>query len=370
MQEAISLKWIDAEVDVAVAGSDVAGDSPGSADGAREVATVAAVAGAGTSPPRRSSRPLSSPPLAPMEPLGTKIRRLRRRLGLTLDDLAGRTGISKPYLSLIETGRVPNPPSDEKLRRLEQALGFPAGELVSQAHLQRTPRDVRAVLQKLIEEGRQKAEEGSGFGVQGSGKEGKDGKEAKAPAGDSDPGKNGSAASLSTQHSALSTTINLDDAYLSGVLQDLVGRSSGDVEQVRANAVPVINRVSAGYPKDFTDMGYPPRVADAYIGCPDLSDPDAFAARVHGDSMVPKYREGDIVIFSPAANWRDGNDCFVRFDDGQTTFKRVFTEKNDSGGPVLRLQPRNERYRPQVVPSEKISGLYKAVYQYRRVDED
>ena len=32
-----------------------------------------------------------------------------------------KTGISKPYLSLIETGRVPNPPSDEKLRRLEQA---------------------------------------------------------------------------------------------------------------------------------------------------------------------------------------------------------------------------------------------------------
>ena len=45
--------------------------------------------------------------------------RQRRRLGFTLDDLAGRTGISKPYLSLIETGRVPNPPSDEKLRRLE-----------------------------------------------------------------------------------------------------------------------------------------------------------------------------------------------------------------------------------------------------------
>src|SRR5450432_3317977 len=86
-----------------------------------------------------------------MEPLGPKLRRQRRRLGLTLDELAGRTGISKPYLSLIETGRVPNPPSDEKLRRLEQNLGFTAGELLSQAHLQRTPRDVRAMLQKLMQ---------------------------------------------------------------------------------------------------------------------------------------------------------------------------------------------------------------------------
>src|SRR5215213_11011461 len=86
-----------------------------------------------------------------MDSLGTKIRRHRRRLGLTLDELSGRTDISKPYLSLIETGRVPNPPSDEKLRRLEQTLGFTPGELITQAHLHRTPRDVRAVLSKLLE---------------------------------------------------------------------------------------------------------------------------------------------------------------------------------------------------------------------------
>src|ERR687890_452338 len=86
-----------------------------------------------------------------VEALGTKLRRKRLRLGLTLDELAGGTGISKPYLSLIETGRVPNPPSDEKLRKLEQTLGFTAGELLTQAHLQRTPRDVRAMLQKLLE---------------------------------------------------------------------------------------------------------------------------------------------------------------------------------------------------------------------------
>src|SRR6187549_2688063 len=101
------------------------------------------------------------PPM--VEALGPKLRKQRRRLGLTLDELAGRTGISKPYLSLIETGRVPNPPSDEKLRRLEQTLGFTTGELVSQAHLQRTPRDVRAMLQSLMDgEGKNQRSEGRG----------------------------------------------------------------------------------------------------------------------------------------------------------------------------------------------------------------
>src|SRR3954454_6166387 len=92
-----------------------------------------------------------------METLGTKLRRQRRRLGLTLDELAGRTGISKPYLSLIETGRVPNPPSDEKIRKLEIVLGFTTGELLAQAHIHRTPRDVRVVLQKLLQSGAEKS---------------------------------------------------------------------------------------------------------------------------------------------------------------------------------------------------------------------
>ena len=283
-----------------------------------------------------------------MEPLGPKLRRQRRRLGLTLDELAGRTGISKPYLSLIETGRVPNPPSDEKLRRLEQALGFTAGELLTQAHLQRTPRDVRVMLQRLLT---------SGAGARMSSVPG-DGAVATADV-----------ATATQPDPRNAKPLDLDDAYLSGVLHELVEKQAGNIEAVRTNAVPVINKVSAGYPRDFTDLSYPPRVADDYVGCPDVQDKDAFAARVHGDSMTPKYREGDIVIFSPGASPRSGDDCFVRFDDGQTTFKRVFFENDENGTPVIRLQPRNEKYPPRVIPSEQVTGLYKAMFRYQSVDD-
>src|SRR6185369_8300225 len=169
-----------------------------------------------------------------MEAMGPKLRRQRRRLGLTLDELAGRTGISKPYLSLIETGRDPNPPSDEKLRKLEQSLGFKNGELLSQAHLQRTPKDVRVVLAKLMQGW------GSGFRVQGSGK-------------NESAGSSPEPRTLTPEPSS----INLDDAYLSGVLHELVETSATNVDAVTTNAVPVVNRVSAGYPKDFTDLSYP-----------------------------------------------------------------------------------------------------------------
>lgn len=308
-----------------------------------------------------------------MEALGPKIRRRRRRLGFTLDELAGKTCISKPYLSLIETERVPNPPSDEKLRRIEQSLEFTPGELISQAHLQRTPGDVRAMLQKLIEGRSEKG--GDDGGAEAAQRvtrnvelKGDHNREVASP-----PSPLRRSARLSAPKSvasSLPTPINLDDAYLSGVLQELVDQHAGNIEHVRTNSVPVINRVSAGYPRDFTDLSYPPRVADDYVGCPDVRDSDAFAARVHGDSMTPKYREGDIVIFSPAAAPKDGDDCFVRFADGNTTFKRVFFENVEDGKGTLRLQPRNERYKPQVVVAEEISGIYKAVYRYQRVDEE
>jgi phage repressor protein C with HTH and peptisase S24 domain len=259
------------------------------------------------------------------EPLGPKIRKQRRLLGLTLDELSCRVSISKPYLSLIETGRVSNPPSDEKLQRLEQTLGFATGELLTQAHLQRTPSDLRAVLEKILNQAN----------------------------GDADK------------------PMDLNAAYFSGELHRLTDGPGGKVEHAGRNMVPIINRVTAGYPTNFTDLSYPQSAAEQYVSCPEISDKEAFAARVHGNSMTPKYREKDIVIFAPSLAARTGDDCFVHFRDGRTTFKRIFFETDaDARTPMVRLQPRNEKYRPTLVKSEQVAGLYRAVYRYQRLDDD
>lgn len=313
-----------------------------------------------------------------MEPLGPQLRRQRRRLALTLDELATITHISKPYLSLIETGRVLNPPSDEKLKRLEQALRFPPGRLVTQAHLHRTPRDVRAVLQHLMNQKNPPINGNSPDGkpLNGNSPDApqanhgtpapRSGKRAISKCGNDKRASVGGGGGAPSVAAAL--PVNLDDAYLSGVLQQLVDHAATNIERIPTNAVPIINRVSAGYPRDFTDLSYPRGIADSYVSCPDLPDPDAFAARVFGDSMTPKYREGDIVIFSPAASCKNGDDCFVRFDDAQTTFKRIFFESADDNAEMIRLQPRNEKYRPRTLPREQITGLYKAVFKMQRID--
>jgi len=128
--------------------------------------------------------------------------------------------------------------------------------------------------------------------------------------------------------------------------------------------VPVINKVAAGYPSDFNDLDYPVGIADDYVRCPDMHDPNAFAVRVVGDSMEPKFHEGDIVIFSPAAEVHNGDDCFVRFAmPHETTFKRVFFESDNK----IRLQPRNEKYSPTIVDGKRINGLYRAVVKHEKL---
>jgi repressor LexA len=284
---------------------------------------------------------------ANMETIGVRIRKQRRRLGLTLDDLAGRTGISKPYLSLIETDRVANPPSDEKVRRLEQSLGFAGGDLLTQAHLQRTPRDVRAVLGKLLSGDLKSARDSIAPLAQ---------LELKSP-----PEAGGGNES--------ETSAGGEAGFLSEALRGIM--EPGDLGPLNAGTIPVINRVAAPYPNHFRDVKFPSHAAEQFIACPDVSDKEAFAARVHGDAMTPKYAEGDVVIFSPALPPRSGDDCFVSFADGQTTFRRIFFESDGSdGASVVRLQPRNERHRAAIVPGSKISGLYRAVYRYQRVGED
>jgi len=281
--------------------------------------------------------------------LGSLIRKRREELKYTLDDVSNRTGYSKPYLSTIETGRVKNPPADDLLVRLEKLLGFDTGMLVHFAHLEKLPADVReeyensvaeneywrSLIQQMIDAGDKAKDLLRSTKVR---------KILKQP--------------LPTAKTAAQKTAG--KAGKKGAAKEKLEKLP-----IAGKLVPIINSVVAGYPADYDDMGYPPGGADDYVRSPDLHDPNAFAVRVVGDSMEPKYHEGDIVVFSPAADVDNGDDCFVRLTDPhETTFKQVFFEEKDQ----IRLQPRNNMYAPMILPREKVNGIWRAVIRYERLN--
>jgi phage repressor protein C with HTH and peptisase S24 domain len=253
--------------------------------------------------------------------LGQIIRERREQMKLTLDEVSNKIGFSKPYLSTIETSKVKNPPSDDLLSKLEEVLDFEPGLLLHIAHLERMPSDLRQKYEKNeaeVEKWRQIVK-------------------------------------------------NVIDKEVSpNKLGKLVSKKKLRMKQKKVplaagRLVPVINKVSAGYPRDFNDLDYPVGIADDYIRCPDVHDPNAFAVRVIGDSMEPKFGEGDIVIFSPAVDVKSGDDCFIRFTmPHETTFKRAFFEKDNK----VRLQPRNDKYAPAIVEGKRINGIYRAIIKH------
>lgn len=65
-------------------------------------------------------------------PFGAMVRRLRKRIGMSIRELAEQAGISNAYLSQIERGER-NPPSPEQLRKLAPHLQVTVGELMEAA---------------------------------------------------------------------------------------------------------------------------------------------------------------------------------------------------------------------------------------------
>lgn len=309
------------------------------------------------------------------------VRARRIALGLTLEQVAALAGCTKSYLSGIENGRREAPPSESLLRKIEEALGFAEDELVRIAAWQTTPASVKRHVTQMQ---RRESATRKLLSVLSRASE-----PAEAePRGNAAPG---------------AAARSLDDLYQSGELKRLIDAIAPDEHPSGEHAgtfgtpsaapaikratsappappggvrgvaplasmlpveIPLINSVAAGYPAQFTDLDYPARVADEYVRAPDIHDPDAFAARVVGDSMLPDYREGDVVIFSPAKPIKSGMDCFARLEpDHETTFKRVYFETAPSGekDALIRLQPLNPAFAPSTLPREQVAGLYAAV---------
>lgn len=74
-----------------------------------------------------------------------------------------------------------------------------------------------------------------------------------------------------------------------------------------ARRIPVIGLGQAGGDGLFDNAGHPTGKGWDEVDFPNLSDPNAYALEIAGDDMVPIYRDGDVVVVSPAAGLRRGD---------------------------------------------------------------
>ncbi len=120
---------------------------------------------------------------------------------------------------------------------------------------------------------------------------------------------------------SLSRVLEVTGASIADFAQ-LVMPSTGKGVQ-NSRPIPVIGFAQAGAQGFFDDGGFPVGGGWDTVNFPGLGDENAYALEISGDSMLPVYRDGDIVVISPQADVRRGDRVVAKTRDGEVMAKQL-----------------------------------------------
>lgn len=109
-------------------------------------------------------------------------------------------------------------------------------------------------------------------------------------------------------------------------------------------AIPVISAIQAGTVKEITE---PYEIGDGYatLYTDDSYSKWAFGLEIEGDSMLPEFRPGDLVIVEPEWEPRPGEFVVAKNGKDEATFKKYRERGIDANGNIVfELVPLNDDY--------------------------
>ena len=104
--------------------------------------------------------------------------------------------------------------------------------------------------------------------------------------------------------------------------------------------IPLLGFAQAGAGGFFDDGGFPAGQGWDVVEFPAPPDrrPGVYALEVQGDSMLPLYRDGDVLIVEPGAQVRRGDRVVVRTREGEVMAK-VLARQTARGIDLISLNP-------------------------------
>jgi phage repressor protein C with HTH and peptisase S24 domain len=82
-------------------------------------------------------------------------------------------------------------------------------------------------------------------------------------------------------------------------------------------SVPLLGLAAAGQRGHFDENGHPTGKTWDEAELPAVEDEHAFALEISGDALAPLYRDGDVVLVSPATAIRRGDRVVVKAREGE-----------------------------------------------------
>ena len=106
-------------------------------------------------------------------------------------------------------------------------------------------------------------------------------------------------------------------------LVSLVG--DGDAAAL-SHRLPLLDYSQAGQMGRFNEKGVPVGKGWDEVLFPQIADRDAYALEILGAELEPVYRDGDLIVVSPAANVRRGDRVLVKTRDGTLMARQLMRQ--------------------------------------------
>ncbi|WP_213740100.1 helix-turn-helix transcriptional regulator [Bradyrhizobium sp. dw_411] len=90
-----------------------------------------------------------------------------------------------------------------------------------------------------------------------------------------------------------------------------------------AQTVPLLGLAQAKANGAFDDGGFPAGKGWEAMALPSVDDEHAYALEISGDEMRPAYRDGDVILVSPATPIRRGDRVVVKTRDGEVMVREL-----------------------------------------------
>jgi phage repressor protein C with HTH and peptisase S24 domain len=137
---------------------------------------------------------------------------------------------------------------------------------------------------------------------------------------------------------SLAKIIEATGASLDEFMALLNGRPDTDALPVQRPTVPLVGFAQAGAGGFFDDAGFPAGHGWDLIELPAQSTANSYALKVQGDSMLPLYRDGDVLIVEPSATVRKGDRVVVKTHSGEVMAK-VLERQTAQSVSLVSLNP-------------------------------
>jgi phage repressor protein C with HTH and peptisase S24 domain len=126
------------------------------------------------------------------------------------------------------------------------------------------------------------------------------------------------------------------DEFL-GLVEGKPQQPSGALPR-QGQSVPLLGFAQAGAGGFFDDGGFPVGQGFDIVEPPLQSGDNSYALKVQGDSMLPLYRDGDVLIVEPGATVHKGDRVVVKTLGGEVMAK-ILSRRSPKSIELLSLNP-------------------------------